>query len=94
MRCQAQLCLLSQMKLWMTVNLMTYCKRRKLRVGVIFAFFAIWPSYFSSCTTIKALKTIQSATNYDIITEKFANLLDVHSLACKIKVLTGRVLGT
>ena len=31
---------------------------------------------------------------YDLTTQKFANLLDVHSLVCKIKVFNSCVLGT
>ena len=48
--------------------------------------------YFIMMSQLKHLKQYEAQLlNYDVTTQKFANLLDVCSLACIIKVLNGRV---
>ena len=50
---------------------------------------------FHSAVTIKALEPYKTQLlAYDITTENFANLHDVYSLTCKIKILNGCVPGT
>ena len=51
---------------------------------------------FHKDVTIKALDTLQGTDiiAYNVTSQKFDNLLGVRSLACKIKVLNGHVLGT
>ena len=44
--------------------------------------------------TIKALEILRSTANYDVIMKNNGKVRDVRSLACKIKVLNGRVPGT
>ena len=50
---------------------------------------------FAYDVTIKALDTLRStAYNYDVIMKINCKVRDVRSLACKIKVLGGRIPGT
>ena len=51
--------------------------------------FTHFADVYHNDVTIKALKTLYGI--YDVTTQKFANLLDVHSLMHKIKFLNSRV---